>query len=255
MTVRDRPDVPTAVTAETHMSRTATVSWTAGANNGAPITNFTVRWTGDNGSTGSRSCGQVTTCTITGLTNAITYTFTVVATNEVADSDPSAPSNKVKPDVKPNPPGTPVGTFGDQQVGLTWAAATSDGSPVTSYTVEVSPSAGGTTQQTVTGTSMTWNGLNNGTAYTFRVRANSDFPDPSDWSGNSAAVVPAGPPLRPAAPNVAKDPASNLTPSATVTWAAPNGNGDSNMTYTLRRSGGAVAVSYTHLTLPTSDLV
>ena len=102
---------------------------------------------------------------------------------EAARVDGAGP---VKPDVKPNPPGTPTGTFGDKRVTLSWTAATSDGSPVTSYTVEISPAAGSTTQQNVGGTSLTWTGLTNGTAYTFQVRANSDFPQPSDWSGNSA---------------------------------------------------------------------
>lgn len=245
VTVRDRPDPPTAVSAETNLSHTATVSWTAGANNGAPITDFTVHWTdADSSGTGSKACGQVTTCLISGLTNAHNYTFTVVATNEVGESDPSSPSNSVKPDVKPDPPGTPVGVFGDQRVAVSWAAANSDGSPVTGYTVEISPAVGGTTQQNVTGTTMTWVGLSNGTAYTFRVRATSDFKDPSDWSGSSAAIVPAGPPFRPNAPSVNKDPVSTLAPAATVSWTAPDGNGDSNLTYEMRQSGSG-SVLYT----------
>ena len=256
VTVRDKPDAPTAVTAETHLSRTATVSWTAGANNGAPITDFTVSWSSsDGGSTGSRSCGAVTTCLITTLSNNHSYVFTVTATNEVGESDPSAASAAIRPDVKPNPPGTPVAEFGDKQVSLSWAPAEvpDGGSPVRTYTVQVSP--GGSTQQ-VTGTSMVWSGLTNGTAYTFRVQAHNDDPNPSNWSASSVPVVPAGAPFQPAAPQTVKDPVSALAPSATVSWTAPNGNGDNNLTYEMRRTGGTVLYSGTgrsaHVTLNVS---
>ena len=50
---------------------------------------------------------------------------------------------QVRPDVKPEPPGTPTGTFGDGSVALTWGASTTEGSPVSRYTVEISPAAGG----------------------------------------------------------------------------------------------------------------
>lgn len=229
LTVRDKPDPPTAVTAETHLSKTVTVSWSAGANNGAPIEKFTVHWSG-----GSKDCGAATNCLIDTLQNDTLYTFTVTAWNAVGESSSSDPSNQVRPDVKPDPPGTPVGTFGDKQIALTWPAAKTDGSPVKSYTVRVSP--GGTTQETA-GTSLTWTGLTNGTSYTFQVQAHNSDANPSDWSSASAGVVPAGPPLQPAAPTVKKDPVSNLAPSATVSWTAPNGNGDNNMTYELTKAG------------------
>lgn len=234
LTVRAKPDAPTGVTAETHLSRTATVNWTAGANNGAAITGFTVSWSG-----GSKPCGQATTCTIDTLQNDQPYTFTVTATNEVGESEASDPSNEVRPDVKPNPPGTPSATFGDKQMSLTWAASTTEGSSVTGYTVEISPAAGGATQQQATGTSFVWQGLTNGTAYTFRVQAVSKAEEPSEWSGYSAAEIPAGVPAVPAAPKATKNPVGTMAPSATVTWTAPNGNGDTNLTYELRRTGAS----------------
>ncbi|MEZ5091881.1 Ig-like domain-containing protein [Nocardioides sp.] len=145
LTVRDRPDAPTAVVAETHLSHTATVSWRAPANNGAEITNYAVSWTGQD--RGSRDCGRVTTCTVDGLPNNKTITFTVVAANEVGDSDPSARSNEVRPDVKPDQPAPPTTEFGDRQITVHWTKPHTDGSPVTSYTLEVSPPVGGVTQR------------------------------------------------------------------------------------------------------------
>ena len=53
--------------------------------------------------------------------------------------------------------------------------------------------------------------------------------------------VPAFPydkPAAPAAPLVAKSPASAAQPSAVVSWVAPNGNGDNNLTYTLTARSG-----------------
>lgn len=139
LNVRAAPEPPTVVTAESTISRTATVSWTPGQANGAPITGFTVTWEG-----GSKKCAVVTSCTITGLTNNQVYRFVVTATNDVGESKPSAPSNEVRPDEKPKPPGTPSVEVGDRQLSVSWAAAT-EGSPVTDYVVEVSPppSSGG----------------------------------------------------------------------------------------------------------------
>ena len=69
-------------------------------------------------------------------------------------------------------------------------------------------------------------------------------------------VVPAGAPFQPAAPQTVKDPVSALAPSATVSWTAPNGNGDNNLTYEMRRTGGTVLYSGTgrsaHVTLNVS---
>ena len=233
LTVRDRPEPPIGVTALTQESRTATLAWSAGANNGAPITKFSVRW-----SSGSKDCGAVTTCTITGLTNNVEYTFTVVATNEVGDSDPSAQSNMVRPDVKPNQPAAPTVTFGDKQAAVSWSTPPTDGSPVEGFTVEIDGPTGGATQ-TKLGlvNSYTWNGLTNGASYRFRVQAHSKAQQPSDFSTYSAIVIPAGLPLNLTAPTVSADAPSSALPSMTVSWAAPNGNGDSAMTYELREVG------------------
>lgn len=234
LTVRARPDPPTNVFAETKASRTASVSWTPGPANGAPITGFTVKWAG-----GSKTFGQVTSGTITELKNDTEYSFTVTATNDVGESEPSKPSPKVRPDVRPDAPAAPTATFGDRQVALTWTEPHTDGSAILYYTVEISPPAGGSAQQKATGTSYTWTGLTNGTAYQFRVRAHSNAVDPSDFGPYSSAEIPAGPPATPAAPTAKGNGDKTLPPSAAVSWAAPNGNGDDAMTYEVRLTGGS----------------
>jgi len=70
------------------------VSWIAPDNGGQPITGYTI--TG-NPSGHAVVSGGVTTAVVYGLTNGITYTFTVQATNVIGTSPPSPPSNAVTP--------------------------------------------------------------------------------------------------------------------------------------------------------------
>jgi outer membrane protein OmpA-like peptidoglycan-associated protein/phosphodiesterase/alkaline phosphatase D-like protein len=89
------PNAPTIGTATATGSTTATVTYTApGSDGGATITTYTA--TSSPGSiTGSVSQAGSGTISITGLTSGTTYTFTVVATNSVGNSSPSAASNAI----------------------------------------------------------------------------------------------------------------------------------------------------------------
>ena len=88
------PGAPTRVTA-TAGDASARVSWTAPADGGGvPIQSYRVTSIPD-GMTCTTS--GATDCTVTGLTNATPYTFTVTATNRVGTGPASAPSNPVTP--------------------------------------------------------------------------------------------------------------------------------------------------------------
>jgi len=235
VTVKGKPRPPIDVTAVTKASRSATVSWTAGELRGGSLKGFTVSWSG-----GTKACGRQTICEIAGqLKNDVEYQFTVSEETEVGVSTASAPSNSVRPDVKPNPPSTPTASFGDAEIDLAWTDGGGDGSKTVSYTVEVRPAVNGKTQVAgVTGTSYTMTGLANGTPYSFRIRAHNKAPDPSEFSGLSRPEVPAGAPDGAAKPRVDKDPVSSSLPRATVSWAKPDDpNGDSDFAYELRRTG------------------
>ena len=86
------PGAPTGVTASPG-NLSALVSWTAAAANGATITGYTVT-----SSPGGKTCTTAgTSCTVTGLTNGTSYTFTVRATNAVGTGPASAASSAVTP--------------------------------------------------------------------------------------------------------------------------------------------------------------
>ncbi len=94
------PAAPTDVQATAGVG-SATVAWTAPTDDGgSPVTSSTVT-----ASPGGATCTtDGTTCDVTDLTNGKAYTFTVVATNEAGDSEPSAASAPVTPT---GVPGTP----------------------------------------------------------------------------------------------------------------------------------------------------
>src|SRR5690606_15494623 len=101
------------------------------------------------GGTVSQQCAS-TSCTITGLTNDTEYTFQVVATNDVGDSDPSVPSAVARPDVRPEKPAAPRAERGDQQLTVGWSAPENRGSAIQSYEVQVQDTSGqGISSQTV----------------------------------------------------------------------------------------------------------
>ena len=94
------PAAPAASTA-TPGNASATVSWSAPANNGSPITSYTITpYIGTHRAArhhDQRLARRPTSATISGLTNGTTYTFTVTATNAIGTGPASAASNAVTP--------------------------------------------------------------------------------------------------------------------------------------------------------------
>jgi Zn-dependent metalloprotease len=166
----------------------AVVSWTAPANNGgSSITGYVV--TASPGG-GTASTTGALTSTVSGLTNDMSYTFTVTATNAIGTSSASAPSSAVIPKAS-TAPGAPTGvnaTPGNAQAVVSWTApASNGGSSITGYTVTASP--GGKTATTTGVTAATVTGLKNGTSYTFTVTATNAI-GTSSASAASTAVFP-----------------------------------------------------------------
>jgi hypothetical protein len=184
------PAAPTAVKAAPGNAQ-ATVTWTASATNGSPVTSYKV--TGLPSGTATTANGTTTSAVVTGLANNTSYTFTVVAESAAGPSAASGASNAVIPTAPASAPSAPtsvVATAGNAQATVTWTASVTHGTPVTSYTARAS--LGGFTATTTNGTTLTATvtGLTNGTSYTFTVAANSTA-GTSTASAPSNAVTPA----------------------------------------------------------------
>ncbi|TAL07899.1 MAG: hypothetical protein EPO00_08255, partial [Chloroflexota bacterium] len=179
------PGMPTGVVASGGNAQ-ASVSWTAPTDmGGSPISGYTAM-----SAPGNKTCNTTAAlnCTVTGLTNGTTYTFTVTATNGLGTGSPSNPSNSVIPATVPGAPTAVLGKSRDSAALISWAApASNGGNAITGYAVTSSP--GGKTCSTSGGLSCTVGGLANGTSYTFTVRAtNGVGTGPSSSASNS--VVP-----------------------------------------------------------------
>lgn len=184
------PLSPSAVLA-TPGNAQVVVSWTEPALTGGTITGYTVT-----ASPGGQSCTWTTgplSCVVTGLTNGQAYTFTVTATNSSGTSAPSNPSSSVVPFTVPDAPAAPIAVADGAVNGrsnVSWSPPLfNGGAVVTNYVVTASP--GGATR-TVTGTSVTFDGLLNGTVYTFAVQA-QNAAGLSPPSSPSNSVTPIGP--------------------------------------------------------------
>ncbi|WP_029144969.1 Ig-like domain-containing protein [Microbacterium luticocti] len=231
VTVQGVPAAPGTPTVSSVQDRTVVLSWTPPVDNGAPITKYTVSAT----SGGYSKVCQATTCTLDGLTNNVEYNFRVVATNRVGDSPASPPSETARPDARPDTPQPPTLKYGDRSLKVTWTTPPTPGSPVESFNLEISPAPpSGIAQKTkVTGNSLTWTGLENGTAYQVRVQAVNRAPEPSSWSAWSATEIPARAPDAPGKPATAMLEPVGDQAQMRVTWTAPNDNGDAVSQYQL----------------------
>lgn len=235
--VRGKPATPDAPRVGEVRDGTVVLSWTAPDGRGEPIKGYRVTPSAGGSPT---SCAS-TTCTITGLTNNVEYTFTVAAENAVGWSDPSPASAVARPDAVPSTPGAPRWTgFGDGELTAQWDVPATTGSPVSSYTLMISPAPpGGSGSVTTSGTSYTFRGLSNGTAYTVQVRAHNRAPEPSAWSAASATETPSAPPD---APSISAQRVNTaLGRQINVAWSPNGSNGSPIQDYVLeyRANGGA----------------
>lgn len=186
VSVIDKPEPPllSPVAGEPQDSAVS-LTWTPGAANGSPITNYKVSWTG--AATGEKDCGAVTSCQVTGLKNGKTYSFTVAARNDVGWSKPST-AVEATPDKVPSAPTDVTVTGGNKTAKVTWKAPSGDFSAVDNYSVTVTGAGAPQTKETgntATELSFTFNNndISDGTAITATVKAHNKI----NWSAESAA--------------------------------------------------------------------
>lgn len=161
------------------------VTWTAPDDPGSdPIDGYTVTSSPD-----GRTCGGATIgCTVTGLTNGVVYTFTVVATSPRGEGLPSEPSSPVTPRTRPDPPANVVALASNGLALVSWSPPPfNGGSTVTAYDVVSSPD--GLTCHTTGLRSCTISGLTNRISYTFKSTA-TNVAGTSDQSAPSPGSTP-----------------------------------------------------------------
>jgi alpha-tubulin suppressor-like RCC1 family protein len=175
------PDRPYNVAA-TRGDASATVTWTAPGDNGGVITGYTVT-----SAPQGRTCTSAaeSTCEFSGLTNGVTYTFTVVAANASGAGPRSDPSNAVMPGRPDAPRGVTAVGF-DGSVSVSWTASVLDGGfAISGYTATATPGVHSCT--TTTALTCSIGGLANHTTYSVTVTAaNTDGSGPA--SGPAAQV-------------------------------------------------------------------
>jgi trimeric autotransporter adhesin len=236
-TVPGRPTAPSA----TPGSASATVAWTAPANNGAAFTGYIVTpYLGGVAQPARTFNSSATAEIVTGLANTKSYTFRVAARNSVGIGPTSVATSPILVGL-PTAPTNVRAVGGNGRATVSWAAPVANGgSAITGYAV--TPYVGTTAQAkrvfTSTATSEGITGLTNGTAYTFKVAALN-----SRGTGlQSAPMTPitVGSPKAPSAPRILSIVPGNG--KITLTWAAPTSNGSASVSgYVVTPYIGGVA--------------
>lgn len=238
LTVRGRPTVPGIPRLVAVGDGSLDVTFTGALESGGlPITGYRVTATPTHpGAAPVQDMCPTTSCTVTGLTNAVEYTLVVSAHNDLGDSDPSGQSAPMTPDVVPDRMGAPTverqaGRSGGVLV-ISWAPANNRGSAITVYTVTMKTQGGQSRTAPASATSMVWDNLTNGVDYSFTVQA-TNAAGPSQESdigtGHPSAV--------PSAPSVtAYDGGGAGGGTVRVDWHAPADNGDTITSYLLNIS-------------------
>ena len=264
VTVVGRPDRP-PTPAVARESGAVTLSWGVPADNGAPITSYSVKASGGPVSGSSERTSSTNALRFDGLTNGADYTFEIAAINRAVDAyrkqggslEYSSPSPVIRPNAIPDVPGAPTAAFDPAggRINVTWKDPGGDGTAVTAYMLEVSPPpTGGAAQREVPAAGATMKvlveGLTNGTPYTFRVQAINKLddatPGKSEFSSLSAPEVPATKPANPLQPQIADRGDGNLT----VTWQQPETNGDAIRSYDVEVTRDGTVTGVTHIADP-----
>jgi len=239
ISVQDVPDAPAApVRTGTFTGGQLTLSYAAPQANNSPLTRFRLTGAGSAGGSYSKDCGLTTVCTLTDLDPEQTFRFSVVATNGLGDSAPSAASPSYSADFVPAAPtGVTVtpSTTTPGALNVSWPAVPRPerGTGVTGYTVEVSGFNAPAVQNT-SATSVTISGLSPRSPYTVSVyaRNRAQVTSEADWARRTAAPVTAVGGVE-AATNVT---ATSSERQVAISWDAVDPNGAAGVTYRVYRN-------------------
>lgn len=234
------PVAPTALTAVSGNSQ-ARISFRQTSNGGSPITNY--EYSLDDGATwvAFSPANTNTVVTVTGLTNGTAYPIRLRARNAIGASEASQ-AISVTPGA-PEPPINLQGIAASRQITVNFTPGSDNGNAITDY--QYSLFAFGnwgpfiSLDPKVTSSPITITGLNNGTAYSVRLRAVNAI----GVSDNSVVIGPLTPADIPAAPTSLQATAGNAQVTIAFVAGANGGSAITNYEYTL--DGGTTWIALT----------
>ena len=217
------PSAPRNLTAEPG-DTTVNISWDAPSDDGgSALTGYQMRG-GLQTSWLTIPATETGPATFSSLENGTEYTFEVRAVND--NGEGAVASVKATPRGAPSAPQSLAASPGDAEVTLTWSPPSDDGgSDITGYEYQVDQGdwqdAGAAAARLVVVSS----GLENGTSYTFSLRAVNDA------GGGTAATVDATPQAAITAPSAPRNLAAESgDEQVTLTWSPPSNDGGSDIT-------------------------
>ncbi len=234
--VPDPVAAPQAQRVDSDLGKQVRVTWNIPAGNGDDVDRYELR-TFENGSPlppVTINSGTQVEFTKNDASDGRQYSFQVVAFNKAGASEPSATSAPVLSYRKPNAPSGVSATPGDRQATVSFTRPYDGGKAIDSYEVRIN---GALVRAVGADTTVVIDGLNNGTDYTFEVRANNGYP--SGWSSPpSNSVRPFGPPAAPAL-SVARE-GSSPSQRVRFSWSSPGTSNGAAVTkvQTRHRKGG-----------------
>ena len=217
------PAAPTSLNV-TPGSGSASVSFTAGADGGASISNYEYQLNGAGSWVALSPADTSSPVTIPGLTNGTAYTVKLRAVNTAGSGAASDASGSFTPRTVPGAPTISSVTAGDSTVSVAFTAGSTGGSSITGYEYQLNGSGSwfslGTTSSPVA-----IPGLTNGTSYTVKLRA-------VNVAGSGAASDASG----------SFTPAT--TPDAPTSIDVESDDGSALISFTAGADGGAAISKY-----------
>ena len=259
-TATSAPGAPTGLTATASGATAINLSWSAPASTGgSAITGYKIE-VSSNGTSGwtdqvANTSNTTTTYAHTGLTAGATRHYRVSAINANGTGDPSNVANATTGATAPGAPtGLTATASGTTAINLSWSApASTGGSAITGYKIEVSSNGGSSWTNLVANTSNTTTtyahtGLTAGTTRHYRVSAinANGTGDPSNVANATTGAT------APGAPTDLTATASGTT-AINLSWSAPASTGGSAITgYKIEVSSNGGS-SWTNLVANTSN--
>jgi titin len=208
---------------------TATINFTAGANNGSAITNYLYSMDGSTNWVTLNPAAITSPIVVHDLTNGQPYSVKLIAINDVGASLLSA-AVSIIPAGAPSAPTITSIVRGSTNATITFTSGADNGSAITKYSYSLNGEAWKASTAVASATSMLIPTLVNGTTYSIRIMAISAKFLGGGAASNALSVTPAAVPALPIITTIVE---GNRTATINFTAPANNGSAISNYQYSL----------------------